>query len=235
MIVEPAEMPRDSDPDTASLSAFEREGIAIARTPFRELTRAQKVAQVISLVVSPNLTAGITYGAILYDLYISTSYQPGLFWPWLWFGIYIFSFNPLVLPVLMVATKKASIDVADRRLRFWPFLWSLAGYGIFFAFAGQSLGWDAFPVVFLAGAIALTAVVLVISTKWKISVHMTGNAVAFCGLAFYWPVTLAVTLPLHGVVAAARYGVKAHTPAQLAAGTLLGFSIPALVIVGLLA
>ncbi|MHA1732798.1 MAG: hypothetical protein ACTSU5_12705 [Promethearchaeota archaeon] len=210
------------------LDAFEREGIELMKKPFRELTRAQKVAMVLSLAFSPNLTGPVAYGWFLGNLYLDS--DPAMFWTWLWWGIYVFAFHPLILPVVLAATKRGDIYVTDRRMRFWPFISALAGYVVFVAFAGNALGWDTLPIRFLLGSIVLTGLVTAISLKWKISIHMTGNGTAFCAMVFLSPLSLVVTVPIHLAVAWARHELKAHTASQLVTGTVLGFGVPALVL-----
>ena len=68
-----------------------------------------------------------------------------------------------------------------------------------------------------------TFVIMLITTKWKISIHAIGCVGPSMALAyvFGWPgALLIITLP---VVVWCRYILRKHTPAQLAAGALLGF------------
>ncbi|GAB4309066.1 MAG: hypothetical protein Kow0069_07900 [Promethearchaeota archaeon] len=210
------------EPDEGGeLSEFEREGIALARKRFGALTGRQKAAQLTSLVVSPNLV-----GALVYLVFLD-ALNPENQLAWAVAGVYAFALHPLVYPLALVATGRGDVYVTDRRMRFWPMVNALGGYLVFLAFAGRDLGWDSFPVVFLEASVVLTAVVVVLSPRWKVSIHAAGNAVPFCALAFLSPWTLAFTIPLSLLVAWARWTMRAHTPAQLLAGNLLGFLVPA--------
>ncbi len=213
---------------SSKLTEFEKEGLTLVQKPLRDLTTRQKVATILSLVISPNLTGPVAYIAFLLELNVPN------FWAWAFAGIYVFGLNPLVLPVLLAIKKKGDIYITDRRMRFWPLVWALAGYLIFVFFAGTDLGWRSFPVLFLIGSIVLMGVIILISLVWKVSIHMTGNGASFCALAFLNPISLAFTLPVHGFVAWGRYEMRAHTLLQLLAGSLLGFGIPLGVILLLL-
>ena len=67
-----------------------------------------------------------------------------------------------------------------------------------------------------------TTIMGIISTKWKISLHMSGVAGPVTALGFYlfpWGWITALLLP---VVAWARYVQRKHTPAQLLCGAVEG-------------
>lgn len=70
-----------------------------------------------------------------------------------------------------------------------------------------------------------TCVVTLISTKWKISIHMTGitGPVIALSMAFFpWGLISAVLLPIVGW---SRYVQRKHTPAQLVGGVLEGVAV----------
>lgn len=76
----------------------------------------------------------------------------------------------------------------------------------------------------IAGASAIAAA-LVVSLRWKMSVHMVavGGILTVCVILF-GPVLL-VFLPLIPLVGWARIELAAHTPAQVAVGALLGATV----------
>ncbi len=79
--------------------------------------------------------------------------------------------------------------------------------------------------VFAATYPVSTTIMLVITLKWKISLHMSGIAGPVCALGtMYFPLgwISAVILP---IAAWARYVQRKHTPAQLIAGTAEGIIV----------
>lgn len=82
------------------------------------------------------------------------------------------------------------------------------------------------PVIALTVTmLAAVAVLKAITAKWKISVRCAVSSGATIVLALtYGPVMLAL-YALVGVAAWSRAGLKDHTPAQAAAGTILGAAL----------
>ena len=76
----------------------------------------------------------------------------------------------------------------------------------------------------IAGASAIAAA-LVVSLRWKLSVHMVavGGILTVCTILF-GPVVLAL-VPVVPLIGWARIELAAHTPAQVAAGVLLGTAV----------
>ena len=206
------------------LSEFEREGLIIAHTKFKHLTRGQQIAQLVSVILSPNVVCPFAF------IWFLIHYEMTPFWEWASGAIYFYGIHPLVLPALFALSKRGDIYVTDRRQRFWPFASAIVGYVFFLGFIVIGFGWENLLTRVIAGSTLLSIFLLFISLRWKISIHATGNSVAIAGLAVLNPLTLWFTLPLHILVLWARYKVKAHTMAQLFTGTLLGFAVPLCVI-----
>lgn len=206
------------------LTEFEREGIAIARKKFKDLTTGQKLAQLVSTILSPNVVCPFAF------IWFLVVYHTTPFWAWAGGAMYVYGLHPLVLPLILAVTKRGDIYVTDRRQRFWPFVSAIIGYVIFLGFIVGEFGWSNLLTRVITGSTLMSAGMLVVSLRWKISVHATGNSVAITGLAVLAPSTLWFTLPLHALVIWARHAVKAHTLVQLLAGTLLGMGIPLCII-----
>lgn len=140
----------------------------------------------------------------------------------------------VVLPVLwyfmlvklgVITTPQAS----DRRERVWAYLFTILCYAGTAAFFYAVESYTIAHVITMA--VALLATVLVINFFWKISAHATGvsgllGASISIGLAYgaYNPALYVALIMICGFVCSARLQLEAHTPAQLVAGTILGFT-----------
>ncbi|HMF33475.1 MAG TPA: hypothetical protein VKK79_18765 [Candidatus Lokiarchaeia archaeon] len=207
-----------------NLTSFEQAGLAIVHSKFKDLSPAQKIAQIVSVVLSPSTICPLAF------IWFLVSYNAVNFWAWAAGGIYFYGLHPVILPAILVATKKGDIYVTDRRQRFWPFISAIAGYCVFLGLVGAGFGWTNLLTRVILGSTILSFVILFVSLRWKISIHATGNGVAIAGLGVLDPRTLWVTLPIQAFVLWARRELKAHTLLQLAAGTILGFGVPLCVI-----
>ncbi len=206
------------------LTEFEREGLAIAQTKFKVLTRGQKLAQIITVLLSPNVTNPFAF------IWFLVVYHTTPFWGWAAGAMYFYGVHPIALPALLALTKKGDIYVTDRRQRLWPFVSAIAGYVVFLGFIAAGFGWDNLLTRVILGSTLLAVVLLFVSLRWKISIHATGNSVAIAGLASLDLTTLWFTLPIHVLVMWARHAVKAHTVIQLLVGTFVGLAVPLCVI-----
>lgn len=148
---------------------------------------------------------------------------------WLWAGDYILFV--CVLPILYIAwlVKRGAVTDIHLKLRHQrvrPFLVSI-GFSALSLISLILL--DASQVMQLFAVFTLLQLILiaVITLTWQISVHaisISGAAVAL-GVLFD-PLLLLAILPLVALVGAARIKLNRHTPAQVAAGTLVGALTP---------
>ncbi|MFA8449128.1 MAG: hypothetical protein ACEPOW_00370 [Bacteroidales bacterium] len=83
--------------------------------------------------------------------------------------------------------------------------------------------------IFLLGATLAAVLSLLITLKWKISIHMIGSGCVFgtflglnIALGTYLPELIYAPLLLAGFIGSARLKLKAHTPLQVYVGFLLG-------------
>ncbi len=190
-------------------------------TPFNGLLL--KLARLVADLTAPPLLAVPTFVVLgLYDASRSTASASN-------FGLALtlaILFG-VVFPVGLVVCLKllhliSTLHIPRREERTLPFLLTSGGYAL-----GTLLLW------WVAGATLLTAlmfcytintlVVLIINFSWKISVHAVGigGPLAALTLAFGWVIVpLYLLLPLVGW---SRLYLKAHTPGQVLAGSLLGY------------
>jgi len=82
-------------------------------------------------------------------------------------------------------------------------------------------------VVLVVGMLSALLVIAPITAFWKISLHaaVAGGTATALTLAF-GPYAAALAWPLTVLVAASRVSLRAHTPAQVTVGTLVGALVP---------
>ncbi len=103
-------------------------------------------------------------------------------------------------------------------------------FALFYLFHNKELP-GVFKVLILGAAISIT-LSFIINFKWKISAHTVGiGGIAGAALGIIYRlqldlhVILMLALLLAGILASARLKLKAHTPAQVYTGFLLGFMV----------
>jgi len=183
------------------------------------------IASVVSLVASPPV---LIVAAMAIQAH--AAYEPGV-WSWVWLYAGLAVVLPLVYLVQLVwRGRVGDLHIETREERFSPL-------GVMVISVG--LAWFVFflrgapaPMTVLAGVLfVMSALIFAVTLFWKISVHcasaglvgilaggLTGSAV---------PAVVTVS-----VMSWSRWRLNQHTPAQAAAGTLLG--VLASVVVGAL-
>ncbi len=114
----------------------------------------------------------------------------------------------------------SAIDVPERKDRYLPFAMAMGSYSlgsVLLIFAHSPPLVTAFMMCYLVN----TAVISLISLRWKISVHATGVAGPAVILSYAMGAVALVFLLLIIPVAWARISLKAHSLAQVAAGFIL--------------
>lgn len=170
--------------------------------------------------------------------YFSIIYNPEFV-----FRLYIVSFIlTIALPILsfwvlfrwgLITDIKMSI----RKERVMPTYVAITYYIMFYYLIRQYDGID--PVIFAAffGAVLAIFIGNIITNYWKISIHgigislVTGMFLGACELKFvdHFYILTALFF-LIGLVGASRLYLNRHTPLQVLAGSVLGFTIPYLCI-----
>ncbi len=182
-----------------------------------------RLAQVVSQVTNPAFVALPTF--LVVALRTAPNAGTGLVW-WL-----ITTIGISLAPLLHIAQGVRAGRYRDHHLsvrqeRLIPVLVGLVSAGTALALL---LLWHA-SRAFLATVAAVVvgaalALVVTHGARWKISLHVAGNAgaVTVMILLFGWPAVLLV--PLVPLVGWARWQVRAHTLAQVVAATLISVAV----------
>ncbi|MCQ2336555.1 MAG: hypothetical protein MJ010_05185 [Paludibacteraceae bacterium] len=188
-----------------------------------------KIAQILTIVFQPLLVP-------LYGLTLLFA-VPQFYGFNLWAKTAIIAMSAVIMVVLPVICYSLLIkfkvittpQASDRKQRIWAYLFTLICYSctafILYKISAYILSW-----IVLMAALALLAVTI-INFFWKISAHATGisgllGASLYATFAYgaYNPAVIAVLILCCGLVCSARLQLNAHTPMQVLAGTILGFT-----------
>ena len=145
---------------------------------------------------------------------------------------------------LVRSGRVESLEVRERASRLGPFLVCVGSYLVGALLLALVVDGPALPIIVAFAAIfpVNTAVLLLINTRWKISIHMSSLA-AFVGVLLFAALTvwrdlpaeleLALTVATVGPLVLllpllmwARVRVGAHTTGQVIAGTAFGLLVP---------
>ena len=219
-----------------------------ARTPARaeavrqrEATHAYRLANAVSYILNPLALPPIAF--TLLNAHFGAS-LPELAWT-LGVSAVFFCFVPLLYVMGMVRKGRAeSLEVRTRENRLMPLLVGIASYAIGALLLWGTVEGPALPVIVAFAALfpINTALILLINTRWKISIHMTSLA-GFVGVLLFTALTVwrdlpadvetALTLATVGPLVLlvpllmwARVRVGAHTRGQVLAGAAFGLLVP---------
>jgi uncharacterized membrane protein YjdF len=203
--------------------------------------RGYRVANAISYLLNPLVFPPIAFALI--DAHFGAG-PGGVVWT---FGVSVvfFCLVPLFYVLGMVRMGRAeSLEVRDRASRLGPFLVGIASYLVGALLLWRTVEGPALPVIVAFASLfpINTAVLLLINTRWKISIHMTSLA-GFVGVLLFTALTVwrdlpadveaALTLATVGPLVLlvpllmwARVRVEAHTPGQVLAGAVFGLVVP---------
>jgi membrane-associated phospholipid phosphatase len=181
-----------------------------------------RVARVFSNIVSPPVMFAIL------GLAVALSQLP--FWPGLaWAAVYGFfvSLAPILLIIYLLRSGRiGDLHMTLPRERRLPYLTSVVCALLVLALLYLLNGPGLMRCLVILNLINLTVLGLV-NLYWLISIHTTAvmGTVIVGGLIFGAKVAVLLS-PLVILVCWARYYLKRHTPAQLAAGLVLGALTP---------
>ncbi|WP_163715662.1 phosphatase PAP2 family protein [Mangrovibacterium lignilyticum] len=143
---------------------------------------------------------------------------------------------PLISIGLMLFSPRFKLNLDKSSDRIFPMLSTAVFYYLGYYFLGKVPIYPIYRIV-LVSSILTIAILLLISTKWKISAHLAGIGGligAFLALSFRLnidsSVLLAALILVAGVVGTARILLGKHNPIQVYAGFFLGFAINYLII-----
>lgn len=205
------------------------------------ITAGYHAANVLSYFINPLVLPPVGFGLILWH-FGASGQEIALI---VAVSLVFFCLIPLAYVIQMIRRGEAeSLEVRQREGRLKPFLIGITSYAvgmIVMALVGTT------AVPFLV-ALALiypinTAILLLVTLRWKISIHMTSLAgfvsiLLFVSLtvwrdlppdteAVLTAVTVAPLLILLPLLMWARVRVGAHTPGQVFAGAVFGLVMPA--------
>ena len=138
---------------------------------------------------------------------------------------------PLLSTVLLLrAGVIQQLSMPTRQERITPFVMTLFYYGLTYYLLRRTLHHPA-TYAMLLGAVLALAITAVITLRWKISAHMVGMGGLLGALSAllvlhhtFAPLEMAAFILLAGALGTSRLIAGAHSPAQVYAGTVLGFT-----------
>ena len=139
--------------------------------------------------------------------------------------------TPLLSLLLMNMNKQFSMSMEKSTDRVLPLLFTAIFYFIGYFFMGRLA---VFPIyrIFIISSILIIVLLMLISTRWKISAHMAGVG-GLLGLVVALSIKhglnhsgiVAVLVVVVGLTGTARLILEKHTLSQVSAGFLIGFTI----------
>ena len=209
--------------------------------PVGRADRGYRLANAVSYGLNPLVFPPIAF--TLLDLHFGAGWiEAG--WT---FGVSLvfFCLVPLVYVMGMIrAGRTESLEVRERSARLGPLLVGIASYAVGALLLAVTVEGPALPIIVAFAALfpVNTAVILLINTRWKISLHMTSLA-GFVGVLLFTALTIwrdlpadveaALTLATVGPLVLlvpllmwARVRVGAHTVGQVVAGAAFGLLVP---------
>jgi hypothetical protein len=191
----------------------------------------EKIAKIVSIVFHPVLLP--TLGFIL--LFTSGFYSSMLTTDAIRFILLVIFFSTATLPMLSVAVlalnSKFDFLMPNSRDRVVPMLFTSVFYYIGFMLLGRIHFLPVFKL-FMIASVLLIVVLLLISFKWKISIHMAAIGAitaTFFALSFRGGVnpmsSIVIVVIVSGLVGTARMVLDKNNLLQVATGYFLGFII----------
>ena len=209
--------------------------------PPAERDRAYRVANALSYFLNPLVFPPVAFALI------DAHFGAGLAEVAWTFGVSLvfFCLVPLFYVVGMIrAGRTESLEVRERHARLGPLLVGMGSYAVGALLLWRTVEGPALPVIAAFAALfpLNTALILLINTRWKISLHMTALA-GFCGVLLFTALTVWRDLPADVEAALevatvaplllavpllmwARVRVGAHTVGQVVAGAAFGLVVP---------
>jgi membrane-associated phospholipid phosphatase len=209
-----------------------------------------RFAQILSALLHPLLMPTIIFGILFYiapesiqnlELF-NHSARVGLMS--LKMGLLLLIFlQTFVLPVFTIYCLHRFGFVGDLKMetledRRLPYIVTVAIYTFVAIFFTMKLKQLPEVAIIMTGVAFSIAAVAIISLYWKISAHavgisgtlgaLIGIVIKFGSYELLYPIIAAILIG--GILIAARLHLNAHTPAQVIAGSFLGFTISLLVV-----
>lgn len=174
---------------------------------------------------------------VLLTLTAFAHYSPGAKFYLLWVVVlYTIIIPMLALGVLRSLGRISDYMIRDRRERLLPLLIGAICY-VLCAVTIAKLPSAVFLRKFMIAAACCETMCLLVSMRWKISLHLTGMGAAVAMLVVMnvvgvgnMLIPLTVVILLSGALASARLYLGCHTPLQIAAGFFGGFAVTTLAV-----
>ncbi len=177
----------------------------------------------------------VTYAAAIYLFLLPSDFAPiapGL--PWKILGLLFISTVLMPLTFVYMMLRMGRIDnmqMERQQERNWPLLTTAMIYaGGYYALYSRAV--PVFIQLFLLGAVIGMLASLLVNLKWKISLHMIGIGGLCGGLTAALmggidgsPWLIAGCFIAAGMLGTARLYLRAHSPAQVLAGFVVGFAV----------
>ena len=184
--------------------------------------------KIVSILFHPIFVPTITVFLVvkIYSNIIILENQAGI----ILIGTCVFS---LILPLLSVfillLTKKIdSLEMPKKEERFLPILFASIWMILGFYFMKEIFSYAPIMKSIYLGAIYIMLIALLITKKWKISLHMLaigGATGVFIMLEFLFGqnlMLLLITILISGILGFSRLSLKAHSLNQIYAGFIIG-------------
>lgn len=177
------------------------------------------MAKLISYIFSPVVVAPGALAILVVQAGINGSNRMLI-----WLTAFFFaSLVPLITLLILRAKKKITdLDVSMREQRFTPLLISLVSYAIAYVFL-ETMQANNLTRGLVFCSITNLLIMMLITRYWKVSFHAAGLTGPLAALWTLWNAGAWPMMTLTALVGTSRVMLKAHTPAQVIVGSLLGF------------
>lgn len=187
-----------------------------------------KIAKIISTITNPPI---ITIPLFLI-ICLKLSFENGVFDVSKFVALELVSIVfasilPMVIILFWAKKLNTDNDISNRQDRFMPLIVGIVSYFIGFLIS-LLLNLDYFLTLLLLCYAVNTGIVLLITTKWKISVHTTGLSGPVAALILLLGPLGAIFGVLYPLVIWSRVLLKKHTLAQAICGAVQGFFLTVL-------
>lgn len=189
-----------------------------------------KLAQFVSVLGHPLFMPSYAFGLlILCNPYINIMINDSLkLWVFIILGLFTI-FMPIISAILLKRFRIInSLYMQSAQERMWPFVFTLLWYYMSFQLLSKLYLPHSF-VLLMLGAISAIGMALVITLRWKISIHMLGIGGvigAIIGISHRYQFDhslLIIGLVLFaGLIGFARLKTKSHNHSQVYVGFLVG-------------
>jgi hypothetical protein len=200
----------------------------------------EKIAKIISYLFHPLLMPSYGFLALFFTKNYISTFTPLSLRLFILLVTFIFTF---ALPainafILLKMGRIKSLEMERAEERFVPYIsTALYYFALYYLFYTVTDFPSIFKTLVLGAAISIV-LVLIITTKWKISAHAVGIGgmiAAIIGISFKLSIDLRFitmcSILIAGFVGFARLKLNAHNPSQVYTGFLLGFLVEFLLMI----